>query len=151
MTTVYDVPPHLLIEAVAADLRKEKRAEPPPWAAFAKTGVSREKSPSQAGWWHTRMAAVLRKVYVHGPVGTERLASEFGGARDAGSKPYHPRKGSRSVIRACLTQLEGLGYLQKGNKSGRAITAKGQSYLDRKSYEIMKRLGKEMPELTKYL
>lgn len=151
MTTVYDVPPALLVEAVAADLRKEKQAEPPGWAAFAKTGVHREKSPSDPGWWHTRLAAVLRKVYVSGPVGTERLAGEFGGRRDAGSAPYHPRKGSRSVIRRCLTQLEGLGYVQKLEKGGRAISPQGRSYLDGKAREIMKRMAKRRPELAKYV
>lgn len=151
MTTVYDVPPHLLVEAVAADLRKQKGIQPPAWAAFAKTGVHREKSPSDAGWWHVRLAAVLRKVYVKGRVGTERLAGQFGGRRDAGSSPYHPRKGSRSVIRSALTQLESLGYVKKHDKGGRAITPEGQSYLDMKSREILQRLVKERPDLAKYV
>lgn len=151
MTTVYDVPPELLVEVVASDLRKVERARPPAWAAFVKTGIHREKSPANADWWHTRLAAVLRKIYVKGPMGTERLAGEFGGARDAGSSPYHPRKGSRSVVRTCLTQLEALGYVQKGGKGGRTITPKGQSYLDGKAREIMTRLAKKRPELAKYL
>ncbi len=151
MTTVYDVPPDLLLQAVASDLRKADQAKPPTWAAFVKTGVHREKSPSDGGWWHTRLAAVLRKVYVKGPVGTERLAGEFGGARDAGSAPYHPRKGSRSVIRTALTQLEDLGYLKKGDKGGRSITPKGQSYLDGKAREILKKLATKRSELKKYL
>ena len=151
MTTVYDVPHDLLVEAVASDLRKAVQTQPPSWAPFVKTGVHREKSPSQSDWWHTRLAAVLRKVYLRGPVGTERLAGEFGGSRDGGSSPYHPRKGSRSVVRTCLTQLEELGYVKKEDKSGRSITPKGQSYLDGKARQIMIRMAKKRPELAKYL
>ena len=151
MTTVYDVPPDRLVEAIASDLQKADEATPPSWAPFVKTGVHREKSPSQADWWHTRLAAVLRKVYLRGPVGTERLAGEFGGARDAGSSPYHPRKGSRSVVRTCLTQLEDLGYVTKESKGGRSVTPKGQSYLDGKAREVMTALAKDRPELVKYL
>jgi small subunit ribosomal protein S19e len=150
MTTVYDVPPDVLIAEVAKDLKKSKKVKPPEWSAYVKTGVHREKSPVDQDWWYTRLAAILRKVYVRGPVGTERLAAEYGGRRDRGSAPYHPRKGSRSIIRECLNQLEELGYVQKVNKKGRAITPKGQSYLDNKAHEVLTRLSKERPELTKY-
>lgn len=151
MTTVWDVPPDLLISEVAKDLKRSKKVKPPEWAAFVKTGVHREKSPMDRDWWYARMAAILRKVYVRGPIGTERLAAEFGGRRDRGSAPYHPRKGSRSIIRECLNQLEALGYIQKVNNRGRAITPKGQSYLDNKAHEILTNLSAERPELAKYV
>lgn len=151
MTTVYDIPPNHLIEAVAAELKKSKKVKPPEWAPFVKTGVHTEKSPVDRNWWYTRLAAILRKVYVMGPVGTERLAAEFGGRRDRGSAPYHPRKGSRSVIRECLKQLENLEYVQKIDGGGRAITPQGHSYLDNKAHEILKGLAETQPDLTKYL
>ncbi len=151
MTTVYDVPPDALIESVARDFRKSKKVKPPEWASFVKTGVHREKSPADREWWYTRLAAVLRKVYVLGPIGTERLASEFGGRRDRGSAPYHPRKGSRAVIRECLKQLEGLEYVRKVDGGGRKVTPQGHSYLDNRAHEILKRHSKERPELAKYL
>jgi small subunit ribosomal protein S19e len=150
MTTVYDVPPDVLISVVARDLRKSKKVRPPEWASFVKTGTHREKAPVERDWWYTRMAAILRKVYVRGPVGTERLAAEFGGRRDRGSAPYHPTKGGRSIVRECLNQLEALGYVQKVDKKGRVITPRGQSYLDNKAHEILARLSKERPELAKY-
>lgn len=151
MTTVFDVPPDILIEAVADDLRKEEKARPPEWAAFVKTGVHREKSPQDPDWWFGRLAAILRKVYVNGPIGTSRLAAEFGGRRDRGSAPYHPAKGSRSVVREGLAQLEALGYVQKADKSGRVVTPQGKSYLDNRAHGILKRLSDERPELVKYL
>ncbi|MEE9600440.1 MAG: 40S ribosomal protein S19, partial [Thermoplasmata archaeon] len=57
MTTVYDIPPNHLIEAVAAELKKSKKVKPPEWAPFVKTGVHTEKSPVDRDWWYTRLAA----------------------------------------------------------------------------------------------
>lgn len=150
MTTVYDVPPSLLIERLKDQLQKEGKIKPPEWAPFARTGVHTEKAPIQRDWWYRRVAAVLRKVYVHGPVGSTRLAAEFGGRRDDGSAPYHPRRGSRSIAREAMQQLESLGYLSKAEKRGRTVTAQGRKLLDNLSHEILLELAKENPELTKY-
>ncbi len=150
MTTVYDVPPGLLIERLTEQLAKEAKIKPPEWAKFARTGVHTEKAPVQADWWYRRVAAVLRKVYVQGPIGSTHLAAEFGGRRDDGSAPYHPRRGSRSIAREAMQQLESLGYLSKIEKKGRTITPAGRKLLDHVSHEILLELAKSNPELTKY-
>jgi len=150
MTTVFDVPPGLLIEKLKEQLQAEGKIKPPEWAKFARTGVHTEKAPVQPDWWYRRVAAVLRKVYVYGPVGSSRLAAEFGGRRDDGSAPYHPRRGSRSIAREAMQQLESLGYLSKLEKKGRNITPAGRKLLDRMSHEILLELAKSNPELTKY-
>src|SRR2546427_370772 len=72
MTTAYDVPPVLLIERIKEKLQAEGKIKPPEWAVFARTGVNTEKAPVQKDWWYRRVAAVLRKGYLHGPVGTSR-------------------------------------------------------------------------------
>lgn len=150
MTTVYDVPPTLLIERLKDRLQQEGKIRPPEWAKFARTGVHTEKAPTQPDWWYRRVAAVLRKVYVYGPVGATRLAAEFGGRRDDGSAPYHPRRGSRSIAREAMQQLEALGYLMKTDKRGRAISPQGRKLLDALSREILLELARTNPELTKY-
>ncbi len=150
MTTAYDVPPELLIERLKDRLEKEGKVKPPEWAAFARTGVHTEKAPVQKDWWYRRVASVLRKVYMNGPLGSTHLASEFGGRRDDGSAPYHPRRGSRSVAREAMQQLEGLGYLSKIDKRGRTITASGKKLLDGLAHEILLEMAKTNPELTKY-
>ncbi len=150
MTTAYDVPPSLLIERLKDHLEKEGKIKPPEWAAFTRTGVHTEKGPTQKDWWYRRVAAVLRKVYIHGPVGTTRLAAEFGGSRDGGSAPYHPRRGSRSIAREAMQQLESLGLLVKADKRGRVISPQGRKLLDRVSHEILMEIAKTNPELTKY-
>src|SRR2546429_5838791 len=93
MTTAYDVPPVLLIERIKEKLQAEGKIKPPEWAAFARTGVNTEKAPVQKDWWYRRVAAVLRKVYLHGPAGTSRLAPEFVRSPDERSPPYHPGPG----------------------------------------------------------
>jgi small subunit ribosomal protein S19e len=112
--------------------------------------VHTQKGPTQKDWWYRRVAAVLRKVYIHGPVGTTRLAAEFGGSRDRGSAPYHPRRGSRSIAREAMQQLESLGLLAKADKRGRVISPQGRKLLDRVSHEILMEIAKTNPELTKY-
>jgi small subunit ribosomal protein S19e len=150
MTSAYDVPPGLLIERLKEHLEKEAKVKPPEWARFARTGAHTEKAPVQKDWWYRRVAAVLRKVYVQGPVGTTHLAAEFGGRRDDGSAPYHPRRGSRSIAREAMQQLEALGYVSKIDKKGRTITPAGRKLLDGLSHHILLELAKANPELTKY-
>jgi small subunit ribosomal protein S19e len=121
MTTVFDVPAEKIIDAAAKQLEGMKDIQAPEWAAFAKTGVHREKPPVRKDWWHVRAAAILRKIYMNGPIGTERLAGNFGGNVDNGSAPKHARKSSRSVVRKSLQQLKAAGLIasEPKNRGGR--------------------------------
>jgi small subunit ribosomal protein S19e len=150
MVNVYDVPAEPLIDKLAKRLMSEGKIKPPEWADYVKTGVHKEKAPSQDNWWYQRIAAVLRKVYVKGPIGVVRLSAEFGGREDRGSKPYKARKGSRSVTRIALRQLEGQGYVVNEKGKGRIISPTGRSLLDNISNEIFKELTKDNVELSKY-
>jgi len=150
MTTVYDVPAQPLLNRLAEHLRSEGKVTPPEWAPFARTGVHTEKAPGQRDWWYLRAASVLRKVYLLGPVGTSRLAAEFGGARDDGSAPYHPRKGSGNIVRTALQQLEEAGYVAIREKRGRIVTPAGHKLLDRLAYEVLIELAKTNPQMMKY-
>ncbi len=150
MTTVYDVPPQRLIDMAAEKLRDYKEITPPEWADDVKTGTHAETQPVQDNWWHIRTAAVLRKVYLYGPIGTERLSAEFGGSKDRRAKPYKAVKGSRSIVRHSLQQLESAGLIEADKNKGRIITSKGQSLLDNTAREVMKELASADPELSKY-
>ena len=150
MTTVNDVPPQQLIDLTAERLRDYPEIVPPEWANNVKTGTHVETQPVQENWWHIRTAAVLRKVYLYGPIGTERLSGDFGGAKDRKAKPYKAVKGSRSIIRHTLQQLEAAGLVQADKNKGRFVTPKGQSLLDNTAREVMKELASAEPELSKY-
>ena len=135
MTTVYDVPADHIIRRVAEELKKRKEIVPPEWAAFAKTGVHKEMPPEDPDWWFTRAAAVLRRVYVDGPLGVERMRSFYGGKKNRGSRPNAFRKGSGSILRKALQQLEAAGLIIH-DKTGRKVSPAGMSFLDNLSQEV---------------
>lgn len=145
MTTVYDVPADTLIKRVAEKLKEMPEFTPPEWAKFVKTGVHKERAPEQEDWWWIRVASIFRKVYIDGPVGIERLRTAYGGRKNRGVKPEKFRKGSGSIIRKALQQLENAGFVTK-TKEGRIVTSKGRSFLDKIATEIKN----EIPELAKY-
>ncbi len=151
MATAFDVPAEKLIPKLAEELRKMESVKAPDWAAFAKTGRHREKSPVSDDWWHTRVAAVLRKIYVEGPVGSTRLAAMYGGKADRGSKPNKAVRGSRSISRLTVQQLEKSQLVQKQKDGGRVVTAKGRKMVDMTSAQILKEMAAQNPELTKYI
>jgi len=136
MVTVYDVPAEKLILRTAAKLKENSAIVPPEWAEYAKTGRHTEKSPGQEDWWFTRAASVLRKIYVKGPMGSSKLAAEYGGYADRGAKPNRAVKGSRNIARKCMMQLEKAGFLQSKGKEGRMISQSGMSLLDNTAKEV---------------
>ncbi|MFA5266351.1 MAG: 30S ribosomal protein S19e [Methanoregula sp.] len=148
MTTVYDVPPDHIIRRVAEELKKRKEIVPPEWAAFAKTGVHKEMPPEDPDWWFTRAAAVLRRVYVDGPLGVERMRSFYGGNKNRGSRPNAFRKGSGSILRKSLQQLEATGLIIH-DKTGRRISPAGMKFLDNLSQEVLKNPPAPVPKRVK--
>jgi small subunit ribosomal protein S19e len=151
MATAFDVPADKLIPKLAEELKKLETIVSPDWAAFVKTGRHREKSPADNNWWHVRAAAVLRKIYIEGPVGTTRLAAMFGGKADRGSKPNRAVRGSRSISRITVQQLEKSQLVQKQKDGGRVVTAKARKMIDGMSTQILKEMAALNPGLTKYL
>jgi small subunit ribosomal protein S19e len=151
MTHPNDVPTAVLLPKLATELRSRKAVTPPPWATFAKTGVHKQRAPTQTDWWYLRSASVLRKIYLQGYVGIERLSAEYGGKRDRGSAPYHARTGSRSILREIVHQLEKAGLVQPYKTKGRRVSPEGQKLLDSLARDILKGMASERPELAKYL
>nr|WP_319375160.1 30S ribosomal protein S19e [uncultured Methanoregula sp.] len=148
MTTVYDVPADHIIRRTAEELKKRKEIVPPAWAAFAKTGVHKEMPPEDPDWWFTRAAAVLRRVYVDGPIGIERMRSFYGGKKNRGSRPNAFRKGSGSVLRKSLQQLEAAGLIIH-DKTGRRISPAGMAFLDNLSQEVKTNPPAPVPKRVK--
>lgn len=135
MTTVYDIPTEQLIRKAAEELKKRSEIQPPAWAAFSKTGVHKEMPPEDPDWWFIRAAAVLRRVYVDGPVGVQRMRSFYGGAKNRGSRPNAFRRGSGSVLRKVLQQLEAAGLIVH-EKAGRRVSPAGRAFLDALSHSV---------------
>lgn len=151
MPTAFDVPAEKLIAKLAEQLKGVEAVKPPEWGRYVTTGRHREKSPADDLWWHTRTAAVLRKIYIHGPVGTTRIAAMFGGKADRGSKPDKAVRGSRSISRATVQQLEKGQLVAKDKDGGRVVTAKGRKLVDAAASQVLKEMAAQNPDLTKYL
>ena len=151
MPTPYDVPPSVLIEKLAKHLKEEvAEITPPAWSTFAKTGVHTQRPPRNPDWWFTRCSSILRKIYVKGPIGTEKLRSEYGGRLDRGAKPEHARKGSGAIVRKAMQQLQTAGLVKPHRNEGRVVTSEGRRLLDKLATEIKRELEKTQPELKKY-
>lgn len=133
---VYDVPATMLINEIAKEFREQEILQEPDFAKFVKTGAHRERAPLREDWWYVRSASLLYRIFKDGPVGTERLRTYYGGKKNRGVKPERFKKSSGKVIRACLQGLEKAGYVKKVKK-GRAITPKGQSYLNTVSKKLV--------------
>jgi small subunit ribosomal protein S19e len=147
MTTVYDINAHDLLARLTEELKEVGEIDPPVWSKYVKTGAHKERPPVQEDWWHIRAASLLRRLYIDGPVGVERLRRYYGGKKNRGHKPEKFRKASGAVIRTILTQLEDAGLVEKVSR-GRRLTAKGMSYLDRLAYEM--KLAAGIKELEQY-
>jgi small subunit ribosomal protein S19e len=135
MAVVYDVPATLLINKAALKMKETGKFQPPEWAGDVKTGVHRELPPTQADWWYTRCASILRRIYIDGPVGVQRLRSLYGGRKNRGSRPDRHERGSGAIIRHALQQLEKAGYV-KTVKDGREVSPAGMSFLDKTATEM---------------
>ncbi|MBN2228092.1 MAG: 30S ribosomal protein S19e [Candidatus Thorarchaeota archaeon] len=150
MPTVYDIPANILIRRLAQDLKSREEIAPPDWVPYVKTGSHKERAPDDPDFWYVRCASILRKLYLNGPIGTERLRIDYGGKQRRGVKPNEFKKSGGAIIRTALQQLERAGFIKKRGNKGREMTDIGRSYMDRLSSALKNELSKAIPELNKY-
>lgn len=132
MFKMKDVETKRFIEVCKEELKKNEEIKPPAWAQFVKTGTHKKFPPHQKDWWYIRTASILKRIYLDGPVGVERLRTYYGGIKDRGHKPERFKKSGSSIIRKCLQQLEAVGFIEKSKnskKKGRVISEKGNKFL----------------------
>jgi small subunit ribosomal protein S19e len=132
MATIYDANTQELIKKVANALKE--KIKDPTWSMFVKTGVAKERPPLEKDWWYMRAASILRKVYLLGPIGTNKLRVKYSSRKNRGYTPEKTFSGSGKIIRTILQQLEQIEFIKKTEKighKGRVITPKGKSFLDK--------------------
>ncbi len=149
MAKVFDVPADDLILKLSDQLKKDKKINPPEWASYVKTGPHVEKIPQNRDWWYTRCASLVRKVYLHGPIGISDLKSYYGGRKRIGYNLDHHKDAGGAIIRNALQQLEASGYVEKKSK-GRSISNEGMKRVDRLATEIFKDISKLNKNLERY-
>ena len=149
MAKVYDVPADLLLSKLT-DILKNENIPAPSWTPFVKTGSHANKPPQNPDWWHTRCASILRKVYLHGPMGVNDLRKEYGGGKAVGYGARNHRDAGGVIIRKAIQGLEKLGYIEKVAGKGRVVSKNGMKKLDGLATEILKQLATETPQLKVY-
>jgi small subunit ribosomal protein S19e len=92
----------------------------------------------------------MRKVYMQGPVGIEKLEIAYGGSKQVEYFPKHHRDAGSSAIRNILKGLEKAELVGKQGNAGRVLTPKGVALLDKVSKDIFKELVKTNPVLERY-
>jgi len=137
MAVVHDVPATVFVIKAGQKLKETGKVQAPEWAADVKTGTHRQYPPLQQDWYYTRCGSILRKIYIDGPVGVQRLRSLYGGKKNRGVRPDRHERGGGSIIRDALQQLEKAG-LVKTIKGGRVITPLGMAFLDKVATEMVK-------------
>ena len=137
MTNIFDVDASILVKETAEKL-KGLIKEPPKYTLYVKSGAGRERPPDNPDFWYERSAAILRQVYINGPVGVERLRVRYGNKKKHVVHRKHFTKAGGSIIRDSLEALEAAGFVKK-TKKGRVIDSKGISFLDKISNEINQR------------
>lgn len=134
MVTVYDIKAAELNKKVSEELKKSEHVKMPEWAHFVKTGVAKDRVPADKDWWFMRAAALMRRIYILGPIGVSKLRTKYGSRKNRGAAPERFRKASGKIIRVILQQLEKEGLVKQVEKSGhkgRIVTPKGKSLLDK--------------------
>ena len=149
MVSAHDVPSSRLIPALAAQMKEVPAVQQPDWAQLVKTGSHAERPPTNADWWFTRAASLLRKLYLHGPVGLSDLERAYGGSKALNYFPKHHRDAGGSSIRKILRQLEQAELVTKTPK-GRVLTPRGRALLDKVSKDIFASLSEENKALVRY-
>jgi small subunit ribosomal protein S19e len=76
------------------------------------------------------------------------MRSFYGGNKNRGSRPNAFRKGSGSILRKSLQQLEAAGLIIH-DKTGRRISPEGMKFLDNLSQEVSKNPPAPVPKRVK--
>ncbi|MBS3153372.1 30S ribosomal protein S19e [Candidatus Woesearchaeota archaeon] len=134
MTRVYNTEAKVIVDKAAEELKKQIKQ--PEWAKFVKTGVAKDRPPAEQDWWYKRAASILRRIYIRGPLGTNKLRQKYSSKKNRGYKPEKTYKAGGKIIRTILQQLETAQLIKKEEKKshkGRIITPRGKSFLDKLS------------------
>ncbi len=136
MSNVLEADGSKLIEKAAEKL-KGSGIEKPGYLDYVKSGAGRERVPADEDFWYIRCASILRQTYLNGHIGISRLRSKYSNRKRHVVHRRHTVKAGGSIIKDAFDALEKIGYVKK-TTSGREITPKGRSFLDKLAGEVIK-------------
>jgi small subunit ribosomal protein S19e len=96
---------------------------------------------------------MLRKIYLIGPIGVNKLRVKYGNKANMGMAPERFVIGSGNIIRKILQQLEKAELVKQDtikNHKGRVLTTKGRSMMDKLAAQIAPKVkAVEIPKEVK--
>ncbi len=136
MSNIKEVDSSKLVSKTAEKL-KGMDIKKPEYIDYVKSGAGKERVPSDPNFWYMRCASILRQTYLKGPIGVSKLRIRYGTRQRHLVHKHHTIKSGGSNIKDAFDALEKLGYVKK-SKSGRILTQKGRSFLDKTAGEVLK-------------
>ncbi|MGV8171857.1 MAG: 30S ribosomal protein S19e [Candidatus Woesearchaeota archaeon] len=137
--SIYDTDASVVITNLAKDLKEIIKQ--PEWTPYVKTGNHKQRPPADKDWFFTRAAAIMRTVALQGPIGVSKLRTKYGGRKNKGYRPEKFVKGSGSIVRHALQELDKAGLTvqaEKGIHKGRIATPKGMKMLAKAGFKDTK-------------
>ncbi len=137
MSNILEADGSKLIYKTAEKLKESGSVKRPEYVLYVKSGAGRERVPSNTDFWFMRCASILRQTYLNGPIGISKLRSRYSNRKRHVVHRHHNMRAGGSIIKDAFDALESAGYIKK-TKSGRELTPKGRSFLDKTAGEIIK-------------
>ncbi|MBU0586636.1 40S ribosomal protein S19 [Candidatus Micrarchaeota archaeon] len=137
MSSALDVDVNKLNAKVAEKL-KGMGIVVPKFVGVVKSGAHADRPPEQDDFFFVRCASVMRQAYVRNIVGVQRLRTHYGGKKSRGVRPERYMRAGGSTVRKAMQALEKAGLMEKvdkGQRKGRTLTAKGRKLLDNSAKE----------------
>ncbi|KAH8330379.1 hypothetical protein KR067_002026 [Drosophila pandora] len=135
--TVKDIDQHVITKTLAAYLKKSGKVVVPEQADYIKTAKFKETAPTEADWFYTRCASIMRHLYIRSPSGVAAFTKIYGGRKRNGVRPSDYCRSSDGCIRKALQALEAARMVEKHPDGGRKLTPNGQRDMDRLANQIV--------------
>jgi small subunit ribosomal protein S19e len=148
MEKILNTPTGELVSKIAQELKSRSIINKPEWADVVKTGTNKARPPAGEDWYFMRAASILLKIYNRGPIGVSKLRTVYGSKKRRGHQPSEFRKGSGSIIRKIMQDMERAELIKNtevGVHKGRKIMPKGISLISKVSGAKIK-VKKQKPE-----
>ena len=129
--SIYNLDPRELNNKLAEQLKKISEFKAPEWSLYVKSGSGKERPSEEEDFWEKRAASILRQLYIKKVVGVNKLKTRYGNKKNRGQRRSKFKKGSGKIIRVILQQAESAGLVEKAQKPGRKLTAKGKELVER--------------------
>ncbi len=137
MSNILEAEGSKLIIKTAEKLKESGSVKRPEYVLYVKSGAGRERVPSDSDFWYLRCASILRQTYLNGPIGVSKLRSRYSNRKRHVVHRHHNMRAGGSIIKDAFDALESAGFVKK-TKSGRELTPKGRSFLDKTAGEVLK-------------